>query len=85
MLAAAMAATAFAGCGDNGGSSNSGSSTNSTGGSSAASGETVALTAAFPGQESNGQAAVLEAVNKAAQADGVNVTVTVKFLDDRCV
>lgn len=82
MLAAAMAATAFAGCGDNGGSSNSGSSTNSTGGSSAASGETVALTAAFPGQESNGQAAVLEAVNKAAQADGVNVTVTVKFLDD---
>ncbi len=40
------------------------------------------MTAAFPGQESNGQAAVLEAVNKAAQEDGVNVEVSVKYLDD---
>lgn len=81
MLVAAMAATAFAGCGDDAGSSAAGDS--STGGStSGASGETVELVAAFPGQESNGQAAVLDAVSKAAQEDGVNITISVKFLDD---
>lgn len=44
--------------------------------------EVVKLTAAFPGQESKAQQSVLKAINEKLKADGLNVEVDIKYLDD---
>lgn len=79
-LAALMTAGMFAGC------SKKDSGTTSSAGSAASgdntSKEVVNLVAAFPGSESKGQKAVLEAVNKKLVEDGLNINVSVVYLDD---
>lgn len=49
---------------------------------SSANQEVVKLTAAFPGQESPAQKSILKAINEKLQADGLNIEVDIKYLDD---
>jgi putative aldouronate transport system substrate-binding protein len=42
----------------------------------------VKLTAVFPGQESKAQKSVLKAINEKLKADGLNIEVDIKYLDD---
>lgn len=89
LLTAAMALTMLAGCGDANSDGNASSSTGSSAGSSAesgeetnAGGEVVTLTFATLGVESACQDQVLTAVNEKLLADGLNIQVQVKQLDD---
>lgn len=67
LLATLLALTLFTGCSKPSGPSG---------------GKVVNLTAVFPGQESNGAPAVLKAINDKLKADGLNISVSVKYIDD---
>lgn len=89
LLTAAMTLTMLAGCGDAGSDNTVSSSSDSGAGSSAessvetnAGGEVVTLTFATLGVESACQEQVLAAVNEKLLADGLNIQVQVKQLDD---
>ncbi|WNQ13086.1 ABC transporter substrate-binding protein [Paenibacillus aurantius] len=78
LLAVPLSVALFTGCTSSGDKQASGSESPGAGKSK----EMVKLTAAFPGQESPGQKAALQAINKKLQADGLNVEVDFKYLDD---
>ncbi|WJH32636.1 extracellular solute-binding protein [Paenibacillus sp. CC-CFT747] len=78
LLAVPLSAALFTGCTSSGDKQASSSESPGAGKSK----EMVKLTAAFPGQESPGQKAALQAINKKLQADGLNVEVDFKYLDD---
>lgn len=93
MSAGLLAVAMVAGCSNSSGNSNGGGtasgSSSPSGGSSpsasssgSASQEVVKLTAAFPGQESPAQKSVLKAINDKLKADGLNIEVDIKYLDD---
>lgn len=91
LLTAAMALTMLAGCGDTNSGNTESSGTNSgtessaessTGSGTEANGEVVTLTFATLGVESACQDQVLAAVNEKLLADGLNIQVQVKQLDD---
>ncbi|SEP17073.1 ABC transporter substrate-binding protein [Paenibacillus sp. OV219] len=81
----AMAALVLAGCGssnnDASGSNNTGTgAANST--DSKPSADVVKLTAVFPGQASTAAPDVLKAINEKLKADGLNIEVDIKYIDD---
>lgn len=83
LLAAAMAMTALTGCGNQGaGASSEDKVQKSTSAEQKEKGEVVTLTFATLGTEPACQAQVLEAVNEKLLADGLNIQVKVKQLDD---
>ncbi|RAP75167.1 ABC transporter substrate-binding protein [Paenibacillus montanisoli] len=85
MLTALMAVAMIAGCSNSGGNKDNGnaaSNSSSTSSDNSASKEIVKLTAAFPGQESPGQKNALNAINEKLKADGLNIEVDIKYLDD---
>ncbi|QHT62977.1 ABC transporter substrate-binding protein [Paenibacillus lycopersici] len=92
MSLVAVSALALAGCGSNNGNDSAGmSNSGSNGGGNAAtsnandskpSADVVKLTAVFPGQESAAAPNVLKAINEKLQADGLNIAVDIKYIDD---
>lgn len=79
LLASAMAVTALAGCGNKG---NDVPADNKTQSNTSAEEKAVTLTFASIGAESICQDQVLDAINKKLLADGLNIQVQVKQLDD---
>ncbi|QHW33774.1 ABC transporter substrate-binding protein [Paenibacillus rhizovicinus] len=82
----AMAALVLSGCGSNNNNASDGSNNSGTAASGSNNGkssaEVVKLTAAFPGQASTAAPAVLKAINDKLKADGLNIEVDIKYLDD---
>jgi putative aldouronate transport system substrate-binding protein len=84
-LAALLTVAMVAGCSSSGGKQadpSKASSDNPNLSTEKASKELVKLTVALPGQESKAQPSVLKAINEKLKADGLNVEVDIKYLDD---
>jgi putative aldouronate transport system substrate-binding protein len=88
MFVALLTMAMLAGCSTSGGKqADEGKTTSNTSSPASsspnnASKEVVKLTAAFPGQEPKAQQSVLKAINEKLKADGLNVEVEIKYLDD---
>jgi putative aldouronate transport system substrate-binding protein len=82
MLAVLLAVAMIAGCSGKKDDGNTASNSSSPSSDNSASKEVVKLTAAFPGQESPGQKNALKAINEKLKADGLNIEVDIKYLDD---
>ncbi|WP_274362849.1 ABC transporter substrate-binding protein [Paenibacillus thermotolerans] len=84
MFAALLSVALVAGCSTNSSKTPSGGDSASPGDSASAGNgsKVVKLTAAFPGQESPAQQSVLKAINEKLKADGLNIEVDIKYLDD---
>jgi putative aldouronate transport system substrate-binding protein len=86
VFVALMAAVMLTGCSSGSGnkqadvSQTTGASTNP--GDNKTSGELVKITAVLPGQESGPANSVLKAINEKLKADGLNIEVNIKYIDD---
>jgi putative aldouronate transport system substrate-binding protein len=86
VFVALMAAVMLTGCSSGSGnkqadvSETTGASTNP--GDNTTGGAVVKITAVLPGQESNPAKSVLKVINEKLKADGLNIEVSVKYIDD---
>ncbi|MGU3470112.1 ABC transporter substrate-binding protein [Paenibacillus sp. D51F] len=83
LFAVLISVAMLVGCSNTGGNQAGSNDSSVNDGTSADNGgKVVKLTAAFPGQESPAQKSVLQAINEKLKADGLNIEVDIKYLDD---